>query len=118
MIRKFRAPAVRCTPLTALTAFTMLGAVGAVATGGGCSSSHPARPGTTGEQVSVGDLPVTLHVDGPAAFTQEIDHGAHVGLFLQRYWVARDFARGPDSPVLFVFCGESECSPSYAQAMG
>jgi hypothetical protein len=54
-------------------------------------------------------------------FVQEVDHpldaSGSVGTFSQRYWYSTEFAHGPQSPVIFYFCGEAPCDPAYVTSM-
>ncbi len=44
-------------------------------------------------------------------FDQKLDHSNanDTRTFKQRYWYDTSLAQGPDSPVIFVLCGEAEC---------
>jgi hypothetical protein len=85
----------------------------------GCGGSPQATVGVPGkaDSISAGDLPIQLVQLSGGTFEQEIDHpfqpAASVGRFQQRYWYSTEFARGPDSPVLFYLCGESPCAAAY-----
>jgi pimeloyl-ACP methyl ester carboxylesterase len=88
-------------------------------------SSDDAYPFPTGDgkadSIQLASLPVAMGTPTAGSFDQEIDHpdapAPSLGTFKQRYWYALDFARGPDSPVLFYLCGEAPCSPWYASSM-
>ncbi len=87
------------------------------------ADDYPFPTGEDGKADSIhaADLPVQMSAPTAGAFTQAIDHpadgSANPGTFQQRYWVSKQFAKGPDSPVLFYLCGEAACDPWYAQSM-
>src|SRR5262245_5504841 len=90
----------------------LLGAVGVAA---GCSDAPPTEGSSSAvDELTMSDLPVKIEHITAGTFTQAIDHprspGDAIGTFAQRYWYTTEFANGPDSPVLFQFCGEIDCS--------
>jgi pimeloyl-ACP methyl ester carboxylesterase len=68
------------------------------------------------------DLPVPIPAPTAGIFQQAIDHPVgdvpSPGNFNQRYWVSTGYATGPESPVIFYFCGEAPCDAAYAESMG
>lgn len=88
-----------------------------LALGVGCTHVSADDATSGGEdELTMADLPVRLTDAAAGVFEQRIDHaegGESVGTFKQRYWYSTQFASGPDAPVIFHFCGESECSPGY-----
>jgi pimeloyl-ACP methyl ester carboxylesterase len=101
-----------------------------------CSSSSSSTDGVVfaGSDLTMVDLPVKVTAPVGGVFDQAIDHprtadgsartrarvgqdtsreaasAAPSGTFKQHYWYTTEFADGPDSPVLFEFCGEAACS--------
>ena len=116
---------------TILGGFAVLGVLAAVACGNGSATS-------TGNEadLTMDDLPVKLPTAFVAGtFQQVIDHDAAGAAladagaepdagaatpttFAQRYWYNPAFSKGPDSPVLFYFCGEAACDPWYGTTVG
>jgi pimeloyl-ACP methyl ester carboxylesterase len=88
-----------------------------LAIGAGCTHVT-ADDKTAGDDndLTMSELPIKLTDAAGGLFEQRIDHhegGESVGTFKQRYWYSTQFASGPDAPVVFMFCGESECAGSY-----
>src|SRR5262245_14581416 len=95
---------------------TSVGAVAALVMASACSRTND-TPIYAGSNLTVDDLPVKVTAPVEGMFDQPIDHptrapadGAPAPTFKQRYWYTTEFADGPDSPVLFNFCGEAPCS--------
>jgi len=83
----------------------------------GCSSSAD-DAAVAGSDLTMDELPVRMTDLAAGTFEQVIDHGAESeGKFKQRYWYSTQFAKGADAPVIFMFCGESECSPAHMTAL-
>jgi pimeloyl-ACP methyl ester carboxylesterase len=57
------------------------------------------------------ELPVMITDLASGTFDQKLDHAdAASPTFKQRYWYSTQFAKGANAPVIYVICGESECS--------
>lgn len=87
-----------------------------LAVGAGCSHvTADDKTGGSDNDLTMQELPIRLTDAAGGWFEQKIDHteGDAAGTFQQRYWYSTQFASGPDAPVIFEFCGESECSAGY-----
>src|SRR5689334_7859200 len=88
--------------------------VAALPLAAGCSAFAD-DAGSSADAIRMDQLPIAVTVHDAGTFDQEIDHprepAVSLGTFKQRYWYTTEFANGPDSPVLFYFCGEATCSP-------
>jgi len=96
-----------------LVAVALLGACASTATPD--RDDYPFSGGGKGDGAD--NLPVQMAPPIAGWFTQDVDHDSAAGTFAQRYWYSTEFARGPDSPVIFYFCGEAACDPWYATSM-
>lgn len=93
----------------------------ALALGAGCTETAEVSSAGSEAELTMAELPVRVTDIASGVFEQKIEHapeGASVGTFKQRYWYSTQFATGPDSPVIFVFCGESACSASHLTMLG
>ena len=91
-----------------------------LAVAAGCSTAAEDKTIGGGDaDLTMAELPVRLNDVAGGVFEQQIDHaeGSTVGTFKQRYWYSTQFASGPDAPVIFHFCGESECAPGYLASL-
>ncbi|MBX3226706.1 MAG: hypothetical protein KIT84_39205 [Labilithrix sp.] len=83
----------------------------------GCSTGAEQEAALASESdLTLAELPIRMTDVAAGTFDQAIDHaegGEALGTFKQRYWYSTQFASGPDAPVIFMFCGESECTPSH-----
>lgn len=87
-----------------------------LAVGAGCThvTADDKTGGGADYDLTMAELPVRLTDAAAGVFENPIDHSdPSVGTFKQRYWYSTQFASGPDAPVIFMFCGESECAGSY-----
>ena len=67
----------------------------------------------SGGDLTLSELPVMMTDVAPGEFDQKLDHADPASpTFKQRYWYSTQYVRGPNAPVIYVICGESECSPS------
>lgn len=109
---------VRRCLVARIVAWSVLGCLPLAA---GCNVSA-SDDDAASDAIRLDQLPILVTQHIPGLFDQEIDHpvepAASVGTFKQRYWYSNEFATGPDSPVLFVFCGESECGEKYLDSFG
>ena len=109
------------TAMSFLTAQRSALILSLLALGAGCTHVT-ADDKTSGNDVdlTLAELPIRLTDAAGGEFVQRIDHGEggeSVGTFKQRYWYSTQFASGPDAPVVFMFCGESECAGNYLQLL-
>lgn len=76
-------------------------------------TSHDEDIAGAADSLRMSDLPVRINASAAGTFTQALDHqaapDAPSATFTQRYWYTTEFARGPESPVLYYFCGEQTC---------
>jgi hypothetical protein len=88
----------------------------------GCGAPAREEPvAEGGSELTLAELPIRLTGIAGGTFDQAVDHAsesAGLGTFKQRYWYSTQFATGPDAPVLFFICPESECAASELTALG
>jgi Serine carboxypeptidase S28 len=78
----------------------------------GCAGNAAPDAETLDEGLSIGELPIKFTKPiVEASFAQQVDPKDPArGTFQQRYWYTKEFASGPNSPVIFYLCGEWTCS--------
>jgi pimeloyl-ACP methyl ester carboxylesterase len=90
--------------------------LGAFLVAAGCRAPEVAADVT---DLTMEELPIAVTRAVPGTFTQTLDHASPTSAtFAQRYWMTTEFADGPESPVLYYFCGEQTCGPWALERMG